>query len=416
VQRRLGLPDHLVPVFWGFVFLEATFGTYFAIWPLWIEKLGASVAVVGFVLGSAGIIRLFILGPSAAIADRFGYRRTIILARVAAIIGLISAALATHWTQLAIMVAGAALGELVFPLVQSAVAAEAGDQRVRSFALIFNVGPSVALIVSPLLSAGLVALFGMRAAFLFGAVCSTISLYFLSQMREPHPSTQESDEHPATYRAAIASPVIRTIALLLFVTIASLALGVSFIPTFLEDVRGFEPATIAMLGAFPAVGSATFGLLIARNQRLQHAPFVGAAVAVGLTAIALAVIRSSAILPIIAIAFIFRGGLFSTWSMLSAAHGELAPPSLRSRGFALCEMAGGTGFAVGPVIAGFLYAQRPTLQFEVAIGLALVLMPVMLLVQRKANAWRPAISPSPVRDERVDDVIAQPAASGQQTA
>ena len=34
------------------------------------------------------------------------------------------------------MLIGAAMGEIVFPLLQSLVAAQAGDQRMRSFALL----------------------------------------------------------------------------------------------------------------------------------------------------------------------------------------------------------------------------------------------------------------------------------------
>ena len=183
MSSRLDLPQPIVPVFWGLLFLEATFGAYLSVWPLWIERLGAPVAIVGFMLGIGGFLRLFVLAPSAAIADRFGYKRTIVVARVVAVAGLLGAAISTHWTQLLLAVIAVAV---VFPLVQTIVAAEAGDQRMRSFALVFNVGPSIALAIAPLIGAGLVALLGLRSAFVLGAVFSApISRCFFSKLVEP---------------------------------------------------------------------------------------------------------------------------------------------------------------------------------------------------------------------------------------
>ena len=136
---HLGLGREIGFIFWGMVMVEASVGAYIGIWPLWIEALGAPITVVGFVLGSSGILRLFVMAPSAGLADRFAPTRIIVVARLAAAIGLISAGLAMHWTQLAPMVIGAALGDVAFPLVQAQLARLAGDQRVRAFTLVFNV-------------------------------------------------------------------------------------------------------------------------------------------------------------------------------------------------------------------------------------------------------------------------------------
>ena len=135
MRARLDLPHPIVPIFWGLLFLEATFGAYASIWPLWIERLGAPIAIVGFVLGVGGFLRLFVLARSAAIADLFGYRRTIVVARLVAFGGFTGAAFSTHWTQVMLVVVAFAVGEMIFPLVQMIVAAEAGDQRMRSFAI-----------------------------------------------------------------------------------------------------------------------------------------------------------------------------------------------------------------------------------------------------------------------------------------
>jgi MFS family permease len=390
VRVRLGLPKPLVPVFWALLFLEATYGAYLGVWPLWIEQLGAPITVVGLVLGSAGIIRLAVLAPSAAIADRLGTRRAMLLGRSATVVGLASAGLATHWTQLIVMLIGAAMGEIVFPLLQSLVAAQAGDQRMRSFAVIFTVGPSVALIAAPLLSGAVVALWGIRAAFFLAAACTGIALYFLSRIQAPTAAPQPEARPTSSYRAALADPIVRMVTPLLLVTIFSLSLGTAFIPNFLEDVRGLAPATITTIGAAAAIGSAAFGLAFAHLHRLQRIPFVAVAAAIALTAIGFVLFRFSAALPLLVLAFFCRGGLFASWALLAASVGDLAAPDHRTRAFALLEMVGGFAIALGPIVAGPLYSHRSTLPFEVAIVLALFLVPTLLLAHRRARTFRPA--------------------------
>jgi len=86
---HLGLGRELGNVFWAMVGIEGAFGSYMSIWPLWIEALGAPVTIVGLVLGSSGFLRLLSLGPSATLAERFGIRRLILIARVIAGLGML---------------------------------------------------------------------------------------------------------------------------------------------------------------------------------------------------------------------------------------------------------------------------------------------------------------------------------------
>lgn len=385
---RLGLPQPVVPIFWGLFFIEATFGAYLSIWPLWIEHLGASVTVVGIVLGSSGFIRLFVIGPSAAIADRIGFRRAIMICRSFSVVGLLAAAVATHWTFLIIMLLFGAIGELVFPLTWSLVAAQAAEQKMRAFALIFTVGPSISMTISPLISGGLVQLFGMRAAFFFGAACSFAALYFLAKIQEPPSHARDMVRVPSSYRDAIGDPGVRLAVGLLFVTVFSLSLGTAFIPTFLEDVRGVQPSVISIISAAAAIGTLTFGLAVARIRKLQRAPFVAVMIAVAMIGIGFGLFRSTSFYPLLAIAFYCRGGLFSAWAMISAALGDIAPAAHRARAFAISEMVGGIAFALGPIVAGPLYAHDSTLSFDVAIVLCLILMPVLYFAQRKAKQHR----------------------------
>lgn len=382
---HLGLGRELGNVFWAMIAVEAAFGAYINVWPLWIGELGASVPVVGLVIGSAGVLRLFTLGPSAKLAERFDSRGLIIAARAIAGVGMMTAALAQHWPQLFLMVICGAIGEIAFPLTQSHVAAHAGENRVRAFTLVFNVGPAAALGLSPLLAGLLVGVWGLRAVFVYAACWTVVSIFFFSRITPTTATTRAASAAAAgdsSYRATLADGPVRRLVLLQFATIFALALGTLLMPIFLQDVRGLAPATISMLGGVGSVGSVLFGLAVTRTTRLQQAPLLGVAIAVGFVVFTLVVVATSGALWLIVVAFLGRGGFFSAWGLFIAAISEVVAPRHRARAFALCEIMGGSAFSFAPIFAGQLYAVRPVLPLVAGIAFGLGMIPVLLWSQR----------------------------------
>ena len=382
-QWHIGLGRELGLAFWATVFLEATFGAYISVWPLWIEQLGAPITVVGLVLGASGIIRPFVLGPSSALAERFGTRRLILATRSCAILGLLVAAMAQSWPILLVTVMTNALGELAFPFLHAYVADNAGEQRVRAFALIITVGPSLALMVSPLLAGALIALFDIPAALVMAAVTTAVALGFISRMRFTEAHERSDADGDATYGAAFREPEVRRIFITHGLTLISLALGTALIPNFLSDMRGLNAATISALAAGGALGSALFGIFITRNRPLQGAPFVGAAIAVFSVVVSLVLFASQSALPLIAMAFVLRGGFFSTWALFLAALGESAPSRLRSRAFTVVEILGGSALSFAPVVAALLYRIEPVTPIVVSAITSALIIPFILYGHRK---------------------------------
>ena len=404
--RRLawhfGLGSELGYVFWAMIGVEAAFGAYVGIWPLWIEALGAPITVVGLVLGSSGLLRLLILAPSAALADRVEPRTLILAARAVTGIGLITAALATHWTQLAPMVIGAAIGEIAFPLTQSHLAAHAGANRVRAFTLVFNVGPAVAFGIAPLISGALIARFDLRAAFLFAALCTLFSLVFFARFT-PRAKLETGTERPrSSYREAAAEPGVKPLLGMQFATIFALALGISLLPTFLADERGIAPAVVAILGGIGSTGAVLYGLAIARSQWLQRRPLLGIVVAVAMVMGALAVVLATPLVWLIALAFIGRGGLWSAWGLYVATLSEVVRSDrVRPRVFTLSEMIGGSAFSSAPIVSGQLYAVRPEAPLLASLATSAVLIPVLLVAQRRMRPGR-----MPIRGEEAVEAAA----------
>lgn len=362
VRWDMGLGQDLGLAFWAMTFFEATFGAYMSIWPLWIEDRGAPIALVGIVLGSAGFIRPFILGPSSWLAERFDRRRLLIGSRLCGVAGLLVAAFAHAWQILFVTVLLNAISEIVFPSLQTYVAERAHENRAQAFSLIVNVGPSFALIVTPLLSGLLIAEWGMRSAFFLGAVTSLASVVIMSRMDFSRLPEDESDVHltsPATYQAVFRNRPIRSLFLLHGVTILSLGIGVSLVPIFLQETRGMDAALIATLGSASAVGTAMYGLLVARTRSLASAPLRAAAISCAAISTGLVIIAASHTMPWITLAFFLRGGMFATWALILAEMGEIAPARLRSRAFAVVEILGGSAMSFGPIIASQLYRVSP---------------------------------------------------------
>lgn len=386
----LGLGREIGYVFWAMIGLEAAFGAYVGIWPLWIEALGAPITVVGLVLGSSGLLRLLILAPSAGLADRIDPRTLIVVSRSITALGMITAALATHWTMLAPMVIGSAIGEIAFPLTQAHLAAHAGEERVRAFTLVFNVGPAVAFGVAPLISGALIALFDMRAAFVFAAACTAFSVYFFSRFSpRPKRAKNEAPPPPTSYREALAEPDVKKLVSLQFATIFSLALGISLLAPFLNDQRGIPPAVVAMLGGIGSAGSVAFGLVVTRSRWLQRHPLYGAAFGIGMVMATLAIVISTQAVWLIALAFLGRGGLWSAWGLFGAALSEAVQSDrIRPRVFTLSEMMAGSAFSLAPIISGQLYAIRAEGPLLASLAACSVLIPVLLVAQRRSRPGR----------------------------
>jgi hypothetical protein len=98
---------------------------------------------------------------------------------------------------------------------------------------------------------------------------------------------------------------------------------------------------------------------------------------------ALAVVLSTHLVWLIALAFIGRGGLWSAWGLYVAALGEIARTDrVRPRVFTLSEMTGGSAFSSAPIISGQLYAIRAEGPLLASLLASAVLIPVLLAQSR----------------------------------
>lgn len=380
---HFGLGRELGYAFWALTFFEGVFGAYISVWPLWIERLGAPISVVGLVLGSSGLIRPFVLGPGSFLLGAYDTRRILIGARSLSIGGLILAAFADSWPLLLITVATSSIGELVFPAIQTYVADNAGDDPVHAFTMVITIGPAVALIITPLIAGVAISIGGIPAALILAASLTAIALIFVSRMHFTNGRTAANITEKTSYRLALAHRGIRTLMIIHGLTIGTLAIGSSLVSNFLEVERGFAASLVSILSAGAAVGTVSFGFLVARSSRLRRAPIVAASIACGLTAMGYVLLATQSWLPLIALALLFRGGLFSTWSLFLGALGSIAPAHLRPRSFAIMEILGGSAMSFGPIVASQLWKIDPRMPFIVSALCAAIMVVALIGVRHR---------------------------------
>lgn len=411
---QLGLGRENGLAFWAMGFVEGSFGAFFPIWPLYIEYLGAPIALVGLLLGVSGLMRFFTLLPTASLARRFGNRRMLLASRVISAIGISLAAFAPSWPWLLPILVASAAGSMTFPLIMTHVSANAPEgTRVRAFTLAITIAPSVAMAVAPFISAGLIKIFDIRAPFIFSGVLSLIAVTILSRTSgippEEEPSEDHNEDTSTGYLAALRYRPVRNILILKIATVFTLGLGTQLVPNYLNEVGGYADDTIALLSAFSAIGTLAFGTMVVRNQRFSEAPLMGTALAVLAVGVAFLLLLMPEIVPFVVLAFLFRGGVFAAISLVAAELGELTPARIREHTFTMSEMGITGGFALAPVVAGVLYGVFPSLPLIVAM---IGSVPLALLMLR-LNGQRQVYRQPEFRTATATDAVGEQGSEGQ---
>jgi MFS family permease len=369
--------------FWAMILLEGSFASYFIFLPLYVAELGANPAQVGVIMGIWGLTRLVFLAPSGILVDRFPTVPLIVITRALGVLGLIVAAVLPVWWLMPIPLLLTGAANIAFPAISSSIAGGASDGgRARAFTLLYTVAPAIATVIAPLLSGQAAETVGLRATMLIGAGFASLSILAFSRLHSrPKVAT---DESPATYREVLAYRPVRNLCLLLAVTLLTLTIGTTLASNFLHEVHGLEYNRIGQFGSVAAVGSILLGILFGRVKGLGR-PLTGITVATTCTAGMFALLMVVSGLPLLTFAYLLRGGYMVAWSLFSAALGDVTPPRLYGRTFALGEFCGGVGMAVAPLLAGPLYEWRPTAPFAVALAFCIPLIALIATLARQAN-------------------------------
>lgn len=378
-RLSLGLSRDASLLFWGLFCWELGFGLYMYLMTLYMESLGASSVQIGFLVGTQGLARFVMYLPAGIIAERYSRRQIIVWTTFVTVPAVLSFAIAQTWWHLLPGLVLFVCGNLGVPAFSSYIAEAGAPNRARAFALIYTVGPSVALIVSPVAGGWLADLVSLRVVFYLSAVAFLISTAIMWQLSERPLNNQGSGN--TSYLEAFRVPVIRAIGFLQLAVLAVLGLGTTLLPNYLHDVRGISLAAVGNFGSIAALGSVILSVAVGRS------PWLTAIRAIAIATLSVGLLCGITLLTsnlwILAIAFMGRGGLMVAWSLFAAVLSETVPIRLQARAYAIAELLGSIGFGLAPFAAGVLYDWRRDSPLLVTAVAAPVLAAAALWIERR---------------------------------
>jgi benzoate transport len=348
-------------------------------------------AALGVVLG----MELFGMAVGSialgGLADRIGRRPTILLCLALMTMGMYSASLVASVNQLLLARFATGLGIGGMLAATNAMTAEFSNARYRNFAvMLMATGYPAGGILGGSISTMLLGSFDWRAIFVFGAVCTGVmllvvwvalpeSIEYLATRRPPNHldrinKTLARMGHDTIARlpdmvetqlkknsmAALLSPEYRVVTLLLtvayFAHIMTFYYILKWIPRIVVDM-GYMPSMAGAVLVWANVGGATGSLLLGlfsarfRLRSLVITMLLLAFVMVTVFGIGYQDLGQLSLVAAIT-GFFTNAGVVGFYALMANAF----PSDMRGSGTGVVIGVGRGGAALGPVVAGFLFA------------------------------------------------------------
>jgi MFS family permease len=355
-RLSLGLGKDVTHLFWSLSVFNFGFGLYAYLFTIYLEDLGATAFQIGLMVGAQGLLRIAVNLPAGILVDRYSRKKIVIATTLVTVPAALIYGFAQTWWQALPGLLLIVLGNLGTPAFSSYLA-EAGTatDRARAFSMVYVIGPSIALALSPVTGGWLADVTSYRVVFFCSAAAFAASAIILMRLSE-RPLIHHAGSS-AGYRDAMTVPVIRSLAALQFSVLSVLMLGTTLLPNYLKEVHHIGVGTIGWFGSLAAVGSALVSLGLSRVK------FITTIRTIGLAPICVGLLCGVTLLTgnpfVLAAAFLGRGGFMVAWSLFASVLSDTVPPKLLSRAFAFCEFLGAIGLTLAPFAAGALYDWRP---------------------------------------------------------
>jgi MFS family permease len=342
-------------------------GLFAVILPVYMrDSLKANPIQIGILYGLFVLAAAATLLISGSIADRYDRKKIMIAGWIAWLPAPLIFAFARNWVYMipGMLLYGFWLGQ---PASSAYIVTSADSRRITSTFTIMSAGWSIGYILSPAIGGFLAGTVGMRIvfylAFAFYAL-ACIMLSFIKSQHANHVKASANEDYSF-------SKLLRNRELLLLSAFFSMLTFVimmfrNFVPTYLSDIYGATEAQIGLLGSVLFASCAVLGLALGRLGDLKKKSY-SLATSLLFGAVGVALMLWSGNFSILAISFIFYGGSYLTWSMLSAVVGPLAPEPCRAKWIAIPHTICMFASSAAPYVGGFLYSASAQYPFIVAL-------------------------------------------------
>jgi hypothetical protein len=293
--------------------------------------------------------------------------------------------LAWQWWQLFPAFLLQAAANMAWPSV-SRVIDESGDESTRAyrFLMIYTIATSVPLLVAPLVGSLLAAAFGLRSVFAALTVGLFVSACFFLQVR---PAGRATRTATGGYLAVLRH---RPTALLCGLGLAGLFsswLGLTLAANYLHNERGLSVGAIGAFGSLIAAGGIASGLAVSRVPRLGRS-LNGTLLTFALLPVVFGLMLAGRSVAVVGAAYLCWGFASVAQQTFFGPVSEVTPAHLRTRAFALLEVAYSAGIMLAGFASGLLYGVDPALPLWLALAGSLLVVGATLAVRRSVVAWQ----------------------------
>jgi MFS family permease len=361
-------------------------------------ELGASPAVAGVVVAVLGLGQLVGTVPSAALINRVGDRKAMMVSAVAAGVGMVASYLAGHLLVLAAATALVGASNAAFYLARQSFVTLVVPVSSRA-ATMSTLGGThrIGLFLGPFVGAAAIQVADLRAAFLVGIAATVMTVGLLVVAREP-PQAEAIARRPR--ETASVGTVLRehgrllsTLGVAVFAIGATRAARPTVVPLWSDHI-GLDPQTTSVIfGVSAAIDMALFypaGRIMDRFGRLWIA--VPSMVLLGGSMVLVPLTSGPVALAAVALIMGAGNGLGSGIVMTLGA--DVAPREGTVRFLSLWRLMNESGHGAGPL----LVAAVATWSLAAAIvGAGLVGLLAAAAVARWAPRWSPYATAAMVR-------------------
>jgi MFS family permease len=335
-------------------------------------------------LGVGEAIRLTFLIASGPLSDRIS-PRLLINCRWLAVANALVFLVAWRWWQLFPAFVFQATANLAWPSV-SRVIDESGDEasRAHRFLMVYTFAASVPLLVAPLAGGALAEEFGLRSVFVVLTVGLIVSGAFFFRVRPVGRATRTPS---SGYVAVLRHRPTALLSALAVGGMFSANLGLTLAANYLHNERGFSVGAIGAFGTLIAAGGIVSGLAVSRVRRLGRS-LNGTLLTFALLPAVFALMLGGRSVGVVGAAYLCWGVASVAQQTFFGAVGEVTPAHLRTRAFALLEVALSTGMMLAGFAAGALYSLNPALPLWLALFASLLVVGATLAVRRSVVAWQ----------------------------
>lgn len=366
----------LALLLWGF-----GEGLFLYIEPLYLRELGADPVTTGAALSIAALAGALAHLPAGYLADHYGRKRVILSGWLMAGAAGLLMFLANTLTLYVIALALYSATIFVVTPINAYVAEARGSQSLqRALTLVYS-GFWAGTIFSPSLGGWIGQMFGLRYTFgaaFFLFTLSAVAIAFLKPQPIRHATHGEW-----RYRPLFRNRAFLGYLLVGFVALLAIQIGLPLMPSFAQEVRGFDVASVGLLGSLGSLG-----IVIANTVMGHRPPRRGLLTALVIAALCMIVLLVVPGWPGPAVAYLLRAGYSLGHAMLSAQTGQLVGEAETGVAFGLSETVASAAMMLGPLLAGVLYYKTPALPFQVS--LAAIVIALALAWWRAPRSVAPA--------------------------